>query len=238
MFRASWLFLVIFAQLVIATQIVMTPHGHHEASKVHLVPPGSNKTASQPISYINATWDVPTNPLKTNNQVLFLLNALQTSSLGGDIIEPVLQWGKSAAGGGHYWAVANWYGHGGHFFYTGLHRVKPGALNGQITRLQLVNGYTYYRSRFIGLPESGLLTVRTTQDFYFAAIGLEAYSLSSLKNFPFGWTTFSDINLLTEGIWPNMKWATYASQVDQLKIIFEPNRQGSRNAVMSIVYPN
>ncbi|KAF8308733.1 hypothetical protein DL93DRAFT_2218942 [Clavulina sp. PMI_390] len=284
MSRASWLFLVILARLVIATQMIMTPNGRHDASKVHLVPPGaeihrvsknevhivdsngtfiyavdtsgenrtktlstrdldegwvayaswSNETAVEPISFFNATWLVPSKPQKTNNQLLFLFNALQTSNLGGNIIQPVLQWGHSDAGGRHYWAVSNWYGQGSHFFHTKLYRVDPRVLYGEIVRIQLVNGYVYYRCRFVGLPEASEMMVRTDQDFYFAGVAFEAYSLSSIKNFPPAWTTFAHVNLMTTGGYPDMKWDTHASTIDKLRMVV--NKQGSKDAEVTVVY--
>lgn len=65
-----------------------------------------NSPSSTPISYFNTNWTVPPAPATVSGQVLFLFNGLQNSSY---ILQPVLQWGVSAAGGGDYWAIANWY---------------------------------------------------------------------------------------------------------------------------------
>jgi hypothetical protein len=42
------------------------------------------------------------------------------------IIQPVLQWGPSAAGGGAYWAIASWYVGGSGAVYSALQTVAPG----------------------------------------------------------------------------------------------------------------
>ncbi|WP_259068420.1 hypothetical protein HDF24_09345 [Mucilaginibacter sp. X4EP1] len=65
-------------------------------------------TGSQPINYFSTTWSVPTAPTSNDGQTLFIFNGLETTS-GSDILQPVLQWGTSAAGGGSYWAIANWF---------------------------------------------------------------------------------------------------------------------------------
>jgi hypothetical protein len=42
------------------------------------------------------------------------------------IIQPVLQWGSSAAGGGPYWAIASWFVGGAHTVYSELKIVNAG----------------------------------------------------------------------------------------------------------------
>lgn len=65
-------------------------------------------TGSQPINYFSTTWSVPDAPASNDGQTLFIFDGLETTS-GSDILQPVLQWGTSAAGGGSYWAIANWF---------------------------------------------------------------------------------------------------------------------------------
>jgi len=59
-------------------------------------------------------------PIKDNGQTLFMFTGLQNENwIPGpnsppapddfEIIQPVLQWGESAAGGGDYWTLASWY---------------------------------------------------------------------------------------------------------------------------------
>jgi len=70
--------------------------------------------ATTSIKQYNGSWIVPAAPSEQESQVLFLFTGLQNSyDLAGadvtNIIQPVLQWGESEAGGGEYWALASWY---------------------------------------------------------------------------------------------------------------------------------
>jgi hypothetical protein len=75
--------------------------------------------------YITSTWYVPSNPTQ-NGGTVFLFNGLEPDG-GGAIIQPVLQWGPSAIGGGNYWGIAPWYVDGGTVVAHGpLERVSAG----------------------------------------------------------------------------------------------------------------
>jgi len=113
----------------------------------------TNPSNQPPINYFTTTWKVPNAPTTNHGQTLFIFNGLQTAS-GSDILQPVLQWGPSAAGGGAYWAVANW------FVSSGFYAVQMPliSVNSQAT-LQGVMTYTgqqagtgsyNYTSAFVG----------------------------------------------------------------------------------------
>ena len=53
-------------------------------------------------------WAIPDKPSSYVGQTVFFFSAFQDSALSA-IIQPVLQFGPSAAGGGNKWTVANWY---------------------------------------------------------------------------------------------------------------------------------
>jgi hypothetical protein len=59
-------------------------------------------------NYFSTTWAVPSYPTAYNKQTLFIFNGLQDTSLTR-ILQPVLQYGPSAAGGGNNWGITNWY---------------------------------------------------------------------------------------------------------------------------------
>jgi len=70
--------------------------------------------AGKDLTDFNATWNVPTNPPTYNDQLLYTFSGLQNSfsfngEQGVDIIQPVLQFGDSPAGGGAFWGIACWY---------------------------------------------------------------------------------------------------------------------------------
>jgi len=65
-------------------------------------------------------FTIPNNPLEVDGQTLFMFTGLQNYNwIPGpnsppapslfEIIQPVLQWGPSAGGGGNYWTLASWY---------------------------------------------------------------------------------------------------------------------------------
>ncbi len=66
-------------------------------------------TNGQPISFVTTTWTVPANPPINVNQTNFIFNGISNST-ETDILQPVLQYGVSAAGGtSTTWRIANWY---------------------------------------------------------------------------------------------------------------------------------
>ncbi len=64
--------------------------------------------SNTPISYFSTKWIVPPPPSTDNGQLIYLFNGIETSNFDV-ILQPVLQWGRSHAGGGSYWAIANWF---------------------------------------------------------------------------------------------------------------------------------
>lgn len=92
-------------------------------------------TSSSQIVSLTARWTVPPNPT-SNGATIFLFPSIEPAANGGGIVQPVLQWGVSAAGGGNYWRMANWFvpGSGSAVFGT-LHTVTAGqAITGTLTR--------------------------------------------------------------------------------------------------------
>ncbi len=67
-----------------------------------------NNTTGSPISSFTTTWKVPPPPNSQSGQLLYLFNGVQTqvvstnpSANGIHILQPVLRWGNSPAGGGN-----------------------------------------------------------------------------------------------------------------------------------------
>lgn len=108
---------------------------------------------------IATDWVVPTAPVATYGagQTLYIWYGIQETS-GVDIIQPVLQYGYSAAGGGNGWYIDNW------FVFDGLPegvgedlvQVQPGAqLVGDVYVSSVNGGGSYnYTSTFIGFPQT------------------------------------------------------------------------------------
>lgn len=60
------------------------------------------------IGSFKTSWTVPPAPATWNNQLIYLFNSIEPSN-GDAIMQPVLQYGLSQAGGGQSWGVASWY---------------------------------------------------------------------------------------------------------------------------------
>lgn len=94
-----------------------------------------------PISYFSTTWHVPPAPTTYNEQTVFLFNSIEERS-GAAILQPVLQYGPSAAGGGPYWIIACWYVTSSHAFISPYQEVSPGESLTGIVQLTQNNGKT------------------------------------------------------------------------------------------------
>jgi len=101
-------------------------------------------------NYYYSQITVPPAPVVQNGQTLFYFGSFQSSQGNGDILQPVLQWGHSAAGGGNYWAVASWqvynfYGGVVEAYVTALMKVAPGnTIAGSIDLTNETYGCGYY----------------------------------------------------------------------------------------------
>jgi len=67
------------------------------------------------LNEFTGNWVVPPKPSTNAGQILYTFNGLVNTYSGDsdyvdeDIIQPVLQYGTTPAGGGNYWAMASWY---------------------------------------------------------------------------------------------------------------------------------
>jgi hypothetical protein len=144
-------------------------------------------TSNSPISYFSTNWTVPTVPYTNHGQTVFLFNALQDGETTTSyIIQPVLQYGSSQAGGGSYYAVTNWYGGGtsGQYFYGTLYSVSPGAnLQGVIQMTGNGNNYSY-TSSFVGYPSNTTISFTDPLVMNYAFETLEAYGIQFWGDYP------------------------------------------------------
>ncbi|KAJ7264089.1 hypothetical protein B0H12DRAFT_273745 [Mycena haematopus] len=187
-----------------------------------------------PIGSFGTTWNVPPTPPANTGQTLFLFNSIEPASFDG-IMQPVLQWGGSAAGGGAFWAVASWYLYPGGTFFTSPVSVSPGqSIHGGI---QLIggSGNTYnYLSSFDGLDGTALEVIGG-EELVWATITLEAYGVTGSNSYPAGSTVFSGTALeLDNGEFPNIIWDTVSDYGDGITTTV--NVEGSTAAVITITY--
>lgn len=109
------------------------------------------------ITSFSTTWLVPKPPADSNSQLIYLFNGLQAGTGPTRyIVQPVLQWGVSPAGGGKYWAITNWYVQSNNFAIHGkLVKVTSGtSLTGVITFLKDSGTNVIYKSTFTGYGDS------------------------------------------------------------------------------------
>nr|GAT54503.1 predicted protein [Mycena chlorophos] len=187
---------------------------------------------SSPISSFTTSWTVPPVPKTENGQTVFLFNSIEPNS-GHAILQPVLQYGGSAAGGGQYWAVASWYLVGNSTFHTKPVKVSAGKkLNGIITLLSSSGSTHDYHTAFTNVDGTAL-KASNAAELTWATETLEAYSIKSINDYPAGSTVFSDINLkLKNGNVPSVSWAHSDDTKDGLSTVIDTN--GAKNAKITI----
>ena len=92
-------------------------------------------TTSSSYAEISATWMVPAPPGTYHGQTVFFFPGFEDVNNVLSIVQPVLQFGRSAAGGGNYWALSSWNCClSGISWHSGLVRTSPGnSILGTIT---------------------------------------------------------------------------------------------------------
>lgn len=165
------------------------------------------------ITSFSTTWTVPPAPQDpTDDQLIFLFSGIQNSA-NSTILQPVLQWGTSGAGGDASWMVASWYvGLNGHAMHSPLVAVNPGDTLVGVMTLAGVNNKpgtptTFdYHCVFTGLPETSL-HVRNIGELVWANQTLEAYRIESCGDYPdTASTAMKAIAIRTGTTSPSLTW--------------------------------
>jgi hypothetical protein len=194
---------------------------------------------TKPISYFGTDWNVPPNPKTYTGQTLFIFNSIEPAS-GGAILQPVLQFGPSAAGGGEYWAITSWYVVGDQAYTApGLYFVPEGTfLGGQIRLIgsKPRRGEFSYTSDFYGYSGT-TLTVLNIPQLVWATETLEVYNVSECTEFPNTvYSLMSSIGItLKGGITPSVGWSINNIATDcgvQTTIVIN----GASNGAVAIFY--
>lgn len=146
---------------------------------------GSWWNSPSQITRLSATWAVPNNPT-SNGALIYLFPSIEPTS-GTSIVQPVLQWGTGAAGGGNAWNVASWYVTGGSSVHTALLATAAGhILSGYMSRGSSTSGTwtinvtdtTTGQYRTLG-TNTGITSWKTAQGGI-----LEVYSISACNQLP------------------------------------------------------
>jgi len=198
-----------------------------------------NNTGGSNIASFSTSFVVPPVPAKKDGQILYIFNGLVPNSFDS-ILQPVLQFGDTPAGGGNFWAVASWFVTETQAFYTNPAQVKVGqTLTGKMTLLKTTGtgAKTSYQwnSIFNGISSSSL-TMGSPEPLSWAYEALEIYSASGDSDLPKGTTMMTDINIVTQdGKNPVLNWTAVSDSTDGFKM--EVVSSASTNGAMQITYP-
>lgn len=183
-----------------------------------------------------ATWIVPPAPVNASGQTIFLFNGIQNVGSGYGILQPVLQWGASAIGGGPFWSVASWYVQSDQqAIHTPFVQVNPGdRLTGVMKLVKEAGGLYNYTCEFKGIPQTRR-TVEKILPLIWCNHALEAYNTSDCNDFPpIDKTTFGTIVMKTKtGTIP--LWTPVDNIVQCGQHCDIPNN-GSHNASIDLFY--
>jgi hypothetical protein len=189
-----------------------------------------------PIAYFHTYWSVPPEPATYNGQTLFQFNSIEPAS-GDAILQPVLQYGVSAAGGGQYWAIASWYVTGNQGYVSSLNYVTPGTfLDGEIGLLARRKNHFSYTCEFYNYSTT-ILTVRRIPQLVWATETLEVYGVNECTDFPK--TAYSQMGsiymVLNNGYIPTVGWTvTDAATSCGVQTTIVVN--GANNGAVNIYY--
>jgi hypothetical protein len=158
---------------------------------------------------LTAQWTVPATPTTVSGQTVFFFPSFTPSS-GNAIIQPVLQFGSSAAGGGNYWTFASWYiDHSNNVFHSYLYSTVAGhTMLGTMQGGTCTSGVCYWVIKTADQSTSGAPTVSqlstwTSEVFaWVQAEVLEAYGITSCAQLPnVSSLTFSSVYVSEPGSW-------------------------------------
>jgi hypothetical protein len=187
------------------------------------------------VSSFSTTWKVPPAPSNYDGQTLFQFNSIEPASYDA-ILQPVLQYGGSAIGGGQYWAVASWYVTGTDSFASKLVTVEPGkSLTGVIKLLSQTNSSADYSCEFTSIYRSKL-TVNNIAPLVWLAEVLEVYSVDSCTDYPnTPFSEMSNIDVKIRKRTPAVTWSA-SSGDPACGVTTTVVTQGGRNGAVDIYY--
>jgi hypothetical protein len=192
----------------------------------------NNGTGSS-VSSFRTTWRVPPPPASGSTHTMFLFNGIQNYGMNFGILQPVLQWGPSAAGGGAYWTIASWYvTSGGDAFHTPLVRVHPNDLLVGVMTLTGQSGNAFnYTSEFEGRAGTSL-PVQNIAELLWCNETLEAYNIEECTNYPATqMTALESIQIQTGASTPVVNWTEVNAVTDCGQHVVILSNSGSNGRV-------
>ncbi len=176
---------------------------------------------TSPTKQESAKWLVPKAPTSKDGQTIFMFPATQncdTNGCGAFIIQPVLQWGPSAGGGGTYWTFASWYVGSFGYYVSNLITVSTGDhLVGRINSNHCNSGYTcnwVITSKDVTTGQTSVLKENSLAKQVDDFVTLEVYGITSCSDYPAsGSTTFTAIHV-NHGTLSSGDWSPVVAQND------------------------
>jgi len=144
-------------------------------------------------NFFSGDWNVPATPVNSEGQTVFFFLGF-IDHIQNEIIQPVLQWGQSAAGGGEYWGVASWWASSnGNAVFSKLIGANSGeSIYGNMT---LGSDGTWYITALFGGYWTRIL-IDNLSPQVMATVTLEAYNIRDCNDYPSdGGATFSNMQL-------------------------------------------
>ena len=126
------------------------------------------------------------------------------------ILQPVLQWGVSPAGGGAYWSVCNWFVTSeGQYFHDSFIKVNAGdRLQGIVKRIANTDSTYTYSASFMGYREG--LDVYNIRDLGRGYLALETYGVRNCDENPADEKLrMVNIQMMIDDIYPPVRWHIY-----------------------------
>jgi hypothetical protein len=165
------------------------------------------------VSAFRTTWKVPAAPATQSGQTIFYFNGI--CDAGKDtILQPVLQWGASAAGGGNYWSIASWYVSSSGAAHTDLITVNPGDTLVGVMKLTQHSGTQFsYTSEFDGISGTSL-PAQNIGELVWNNETLEAYSVTQCSDYPSDPVAFTSIGIDTTAATSQVDWQAENRQTD------------------------
>jgi hypothetical protein len=187
------------------------------------------------VTSFSTTWKVPPAPTNYDGQTLFQFNSIEPASYEA-ILQPVLQYGPSADGGGKYWAVASWYVTDSQSFASKLSKVAAGkSLTGVIKLLSKTASKANYSCEFTGIAASKF-TIKKIDPLVWLTETLEVYNVDVCSDYPnTPYSEMSKIDVKIGTTTANASWSPTDSETGcgvQTTVV----QQGGHNAAVDIYY--
>ncbi len=170
------------------------------------------------LGFLSAVFSVPPLPVSTGGTVFFFPGAEPGD--GSTILQPVLQYGSSASGGGDFWTAASWFCcPSGWTFYSSPIDVSPGdTILGTMAASCSDSGCDWdIETADISQGTSTTLTAADVTSSFTSIYGgvLEAYAVSDCSQYPDSPAiTFAEVTLEDEdGNVLEPDWSTFVNDV-------------------------